>query len=106
MLSVAFSFVSLGTLIYAMLALRIIVQFLGQIAAVVLLRRARPDMPRPFRLWLYPLPALVAFAGWCFVFLTTERRLQIGALAALAAGIVAFLIWSRSIGAWPFKRTV
>jgi amino acid transporter len=103
-LSFASSFISLGTLINSLLALRIIVQFIGQIAAVVLLRRAKPDMPRPFRIWLYPLPALLAFIGWCFVFLTTDGILQLGALAALALGIVAFLIWSRVIGAWPFKR--
>jgi amino acid transporter len=103
-LSISCSFIELGTLINALLALRIIVQFIGQIAAVVILRRTRPDMPRPFRIWLYPLPALIAFAGWCFIFLTTERNLQLGALAALALGIVAFLIWSRAGGVWPFKR--
>jgi amino acid transporter len=103
-LSIVCSYVKLGTLIDALLALRILVQFMGQIAAVVLLRRAKPDMARPFRIWLYPLPALLAFGGWCFVFLTTESKLQWGALAALAAGGAAFLIWSRVIGAWPFKE--
>src|ERR1700722_12168044 len=103
-LSIAASFIPLGTLINSLLALRILVQFIGQIAAVTLLRRTKPDMPRPFRIWLYPLPALLALVGWCFVFLTTDGILQLGALAALAVGIVAFLIWSRVIGAWPFKR--
>jgi len=103
-LAIAFSFFPLGTLINSLLALRIIVQFMGQIGAVVLLRRAKPDMPRPFRIWLYPLPALLALAGWCFVFLTTPTNQQWIALAALAVGVVAFLIWSRAIGAWPFKR--
>jgi amino acid transporter len=103
-LSVAFSFFELGTLIDALLALRIIVQFIGQIGAVMLLRRTKPDMPRPFRIWLYPLPALLALAGWCFVFIETGSKTQLMALAALAIGVVAFLIWSRTIGAWPFKR--
>jgi amino acid transporter len=103
-LSVAFSFFELSTLIDALLALRIIVQFIGQIGAVMLLRRTKPDMPRPFRIWLYPLPALLALAGWCFVFIETGSKTQLMALAALAIGVVAFLIWSRTIGAWPFKR--
>jgi len=102
-LSMAFSFFDLGTLINALLALRIIVQFMGQIGAVMLLRRTKPDMPRPFRIWLYPLPALLALAGWCFVFVETDAKPQKLALAALALGIVAFLIWSRAIRAWPFK---
>ncbi len=103
-LSVACSFIPLGTLIDALLALRFLVQFIAQIGAVILLRRTKPDMPRPFRIWLYPLPALVALGGWCFVFLTTDGKLQLGALAALALGIAAFLIWSRIIGTWPFQR--
>jgi amino acid transporter len=105
-LAIAFSFLPLGTLIPALLALRILVQFIGQVGAVILLRRNRPDMTRPFRLWLYPLPALLALAGWCFVFLTTNTNLQWIALGALAVGIVAFLIWSRISGSWPCKRTV
>ena len=103
-LSISFSFFDLGTLISALLALRIIVQFIGQIGAVILLRRTKPEMPRPFRIWFYPLPALLALVGWCFVFLTTKTKLQLIALAALALGIAAFLIWSRVIGAWPFRR--
>jgi amino acid transporter len=104
LLSIPFSFLPLGALISALLALRVLVQFIGQIGALMLLRRNRPDMPRPFRVWLYPLPALLALAGWFFVFLTTDTRQQWIALAALAVGIAAFLIWSRLIGAWPFKR--
>jgi hypothetical protein len=61
-------------------------------------------MPRPFRIWLYPLPALMALGGWIFIFLTTERRLQIGALAALGLGMVCFLLWSWLERAWPFAR--
>jgi amino acid transporter len=103
-LSILFSFVGLGTLIGALLALRVIVQFLGQIVAVWRLRRLRPDMPRPFRIWLYPLPSLVALGGWCFIFLTTGWKLQLGALAALGAGIAAFLVWSRATRKWPFGQ--
>ncbi len=103
-LSVAFSFVDLTTLINALIAMRVLVQFIGQIGAVLLLRRLKPDMPRPFRIWLYPLPALAALAGWVFIFLTTDRNLQWGALAALGLGVVGFLLWSRLASAWPFAR--
>jgi amino acid transporter len=102
-LSIAFSFFSLDTLISALIALRIIVQFMGQIGAVMLLRRAKPDMPRPFRIWFYPLPALLALAGWCFVFVETEPLPKAMAATALAVGIAAYLIWSRASGIWPFN---
>ncbi len=54
---------SLGIVIDALITTRILVQFIGQIGAVALLRRRAPDMPRPYRMWLYPLPSLVALAG-------------------------------------------
>ncbi len=105
-LAIAFSFVDLATLINALLTTRILVQFIGQIGAVVLLRRTQPEMPRPFRIWLYPLPALVALGGWIFLFLTTERPLQIGALLALALGVVCYLLWAWHDRFWPFRQKV
>ena len=61
--SVACSFLTLGTVIDALLITRILVQFIGQIFAVMLLRQRKPDMERPYRIWLYPLPSLVAAGG-------------------------------------------
>ena len=51
-------------------------------------------MPMPYRMWLYPLPALVALLGWTFVFATTEARVKLFGLAVLAMGCLAFLLWS------------
>jgi amino acid transporter len=93
---------SLGTVIDALIATRIIVQFGGQIAGLVLLRRRRPDLPRPYRMWLYPLPAVVALAGWTFIFATTGLAVMVFGLVALAAGVVCFLAWSRQRRQWPF----
>jgi amino acid transporter len=101
-LSIAFSFVDLTTLITILITTRILVQFIGQIGAVVLLRRVKPDMERPFRMWLYPLPALLAFVGWCFLFLTAAWKVQLAALIALAVSVVCFLIWSAGKRSWPF----
>jgi amino acid transporter len=93
---------SLGTVIDALIATRIIVQFGGQIAGLVLLRRRRPDLPRPYRMWLYPLPAVIALVGWTFIFATTGLAVMLFGLVALAAGVVCFLAWSRRRRQWPF----
>ena len=112
-LSIAFSFVDLATLIDALVTTRILVQFIGQIGAVMLLRRYKPDMERPFRIWLYPLPAFMALVGWIFLFWTTNSKLdfaghkvdvKLGGLVMLALGIVFFLIWSRLSKSWPFQN--
>ncbi len=101
-ISILSSGFSLGTVIDAMIATRIIVQFGGQILGLVLLRRTRPDMPRPYRMWLYPLPAIVASLGWAFVFATTGVAVMLFGVGVLLAGVACFLVWSRRTGEWPF----
>jgi amino acid transporter len=105
-LSLVFSFIDLGTLIDALLTTRILVQFIGQIGAVMLLRRARPAADFPFRMWFYPIPALIALAGWVFLFWTTGFWLKMGGLGALVLGIIVFLLWSRGRRTWPFPATI
>jgi amino acid transporter len=93
----------LATVIDGLIATRILVQFVGQVVGVVRLRRVRPDMARPYRMWLYPLPAVIALVGWTFVFLTTDIRVIGFGLGILALGVLCFLVWSRRTGGWPFN---
>jgi APA family basic amino acid/polyamine antiporter len=95
---------SLGVVIDALIATRILVQFIGQTAGVMRLRRTRPDMPRPYRIWLYPIPTVVALVGWLFVFVTTDVRVIGFGLGILALGVVCFLAWSKRLRQWPFER--
>ena len=101
-ISILAGFVSLGTVIDALITMRILVQFIGQIGAVTLLRRRAPDMPRPYRMWLYPLPSLIALCGWIFIFATTPPTVIAFGLGALVMGLLAFGVWSWKGGAWPF----
>ena len=101
-LSIGACLFSLGIVIDALIATRILVQFVGQVVGVVRLRQVRPDMPRPYRIWLYPLPAAVAFVGWLFIFVTTDVRVIAFGVGILALGVVSFLIWSRRLRQWPF----
>lgn len=96
------STLSLGIVIDALVTMRILVQFIGQMAALVLLRRTQPDRPRPFRVWLYPVPLVLALAGWIFLFATTDPFVILFGLVLLALGGVAFLFWSRQTRRWPF----
>jgi amino acid transporter len=101
-ISIVAGFFSLGTVIDALIVTRILVQFMGQAVGLMLLRRHAPDMPRPYRMWLYPIPALVAVLGWIFVFATTQLRVIAFGIGMLALGCVAFLLWSRRTDRWPF----
>ena len=102
LLAIAGAFLRFVVVLDTLIALRIIVQFVGQIGALVLLRRRRPDMARPYRVWLYPLPLLVAGAGWFFVFGTLPWEVMAFATGALLAGVILFLGWARFGRRWPF----
>lgn len=92
----------LGTVIDALLTTRIVVQFMGQIGALILLRRHRPDLARPYKMWLYPLPCFVALAGWVFLLATTNRDILAYGGLSLVAGLVAYFIWAARQRVWPF----
>lgn len=104
-LSIVAGFLSLQVVIDALVTMRILVQFIGQIGAVIILRRTKPDSARPFKMWLYPLPALVALLGWIFLFVTSGGKQMLYSVLALAVGVVAFLIWSKRRKSWPFIRS-
>ncbi len=101
-LSILAGFVSLGMVIDALITTRILVQFVGQIEALTLLRRRAPDMPRPYRMWLYPLPSLVALLGCIFVFATPPLPVIAFGLGALLLGVICFGAWSWKGRTWPF----
>ncbi len=102
LIAIAASTLTLGMVIDALITTRILIQFMGQIVAVVLLRRNRPDLPRPFKIWFYPIPNLVALAGWIFVFSTSGVVTILFGLGTLAAGVGAFLLWTWRTKQWPF----
>ncbi len=102
LIAIVASTLSLGMVIDALITTRILIQFMGQIVAVALLRRDRPDLERPFRIWLYPLPNLIALAGWLFVFSTSGATVILFGLVTLAAGVGAFGLWTWRTRQWPF----
>jgi amino acid transporter len=101
-IAIASSTLSLGMVIDALITTRILVQFIGQIVALTLLRRTAPDMPRPFRVWFYPVPNLVALVGWIFLFATSGWQVIAFGLGTLMLGIGAFFVWAWRTGRWPF----
>jgi len=99
-LTAACCFLSLEHVINAAVTVRIIIQFVGQIIALHVLRTSRPDIAMPFRMWLYPLPSLIALVGWLFLVGTSEYWVLLGALGVIASGCIAFFVWN----AWPRTR--
>jgi len=93
LLTACFCFLDLGYVISAAVAVRILVQFVGQIVALYVLRTTRPEVKLPFRMWFYPLPTLIALAGWIFIYCMAERDVMLLSAGVLGSGCIAFLIW-------------
>jgi amino acid transporter len=96
------SLFTLTTIINAAVATLVIIQSLAQVAAIVVLRRRQPNLVRPYRQWLYPVPTIIALIGWVFIYYSASW-LSIGlSLGWILVGAIAFLIYARAERTWPF----
>jgi amino acid transporter len=94
----------LDALITALVAIYVVIGALPIIGAVTALRRNRPDVARPFSSRAYPVPSLVAAAGWIGILVTSGLRYIAAGLVLLVVGIVAYLWRARRVGDWPFTN--
>ena len=99
--AICFCFFSLADVIAALVVLRILLQFLMQHVGVIYLRRTRPELKRPFRIWLYPLPPLLAIAGFSYILVERPNFLReiVGAAMVLAAGTAIYIVRERMLQA-------
>jgi amino acid transporter len=100
-----FCFFSLARVIAALVAIRILLQYVLQQIGVILLRVRRPQMARPFRMWLYPLPPLAATLGFLFIVFSRPdaSREMVYAAVVAATGSALYLLRARRRNEWPFR---
>ena len=99
-----FCFFSLAQVITWLVITRILLQFMLQQVGVIVLRVRQPDLPRPFRIPLYPLPPLAAMAGFIFIVVTRATAWSTIAGAAIigVSGTIIYLVRARMLREWPF----
>jgi amino acid transporter len=93
---------SLESLIKALLVIQIVTQFAAQCIAVVVIRKMRPGIPRPFSMPLFPLPAVIALAGWIFILATSGLAYIVSGFALVGLGIAAYFLRARRKREWPY----
>ena len=100
-----FCFLRLADVIAALVVIRILLQFIVQAVGLMVLRKRQPDLPRPFRMWLYPLPALLAIAGFIFILVARKNFLREirYAVVILVVGLAIYFVRSWRRGEWPFS---
>jgi amino acid transporter len=104
----AFCFLRLKDAIAALVVIRLILQFLVQAVGVILLRIWRPEMRRPFRMWLYPLPALLASAGFLFILFNRvnwQKEVRYAAIILLT-GLLIYMVRAWKDSEWPFVNVL
>jgi amino acid transporter len=97
-----FSFGRLPDVIGSLVATRVLVQYLPQAIGFFVLRFRQPDLHRPFRMWLYPIPGIVSIGGWLYILGTSQPRALLFAAAVFLLGSAAFFIRARLRLEWPF----
>ena len=97
-IAIAGSFFTLDDVIPALLTTRILVQFMGQIWALHRLR-SQPGFEMPFRMWWYPVPSIIAFLGWLYIFSTSGGKFIAFGILTLLVGIAAWWLKDRELQA-------
>ena len=97
------SFLSLEAVINALMAARILIQFIAHTIALFMIRARRPDIERPFKMWFYPLPALISLAGYIYVFSSLGLNFILFGVLTLLLGAVVYLVSAKTQKTWPFR---
>jgi len=97
-MAIVFCLFKLADVVTALVVIRILTQFLAQTLGIIVLRSRRPDVPRPFRMWLYPVPAVLAFLGFVYVVIMRPKSIASIrlALVVVAVGTVLYFIRRRA----------
>lgn len=94
----------LSEVISAILAMRILVQFIAQAVGIILLKKKKPEGFFPYKMILYPLPAVVAIFVWIGLFFSTGIYFALGGFGMIILGTIVFLIRAKKIKDWPFAK--
>jgi amino acid transporter len=97
-----FSLGRLNDVIGSLIATRVLIQYLPQTVGFFLLRFRSPDLPRPFKMWFYPVPGIISICGWGFVLVTAAKRFLFFAFGVLVVGTTAYMARAKVRKEWPF----
>jgi fructoselysine transporter len=94
----------MSDVISAILAMRILIQFIGQTVGLILWHRDRTRTESlPYRMPMFPIPAILSILIWLFVFYFTGLKFIVGATTVIGIGIIVYFVWARIRGDWPWR---
>lgn len=93
----------LRDVIDAILAMRILIQFIGQGVGLLWLVKRKGKQHFAWRMPLYPLPVILAILIWGYIFFSTGEKMMMGGVTVIGLGVIAYLIKSYRNKEWPWK---
>lgn len=94
----------LRDVIDAILAMRILIQFIGQGVGLLWLVKRKGKKHFAWRMPLYPLPVILAILIWGYIFFSTGEKMMMGGITVIVLGVLAYLIKAKRNKEWPFER--
>lgn len=92
----------LSEVITAILAMRILVQFVGQSIGLLLLHKRKGKSFFKWRMPLFPIPVILAICLWLYIFYSTDVKMMLIAGIIILAGIITYVIKSKYRNHPPF----
>lgn len=95
----------LSDVISAILAMRILIQFIGQSVGLILLHKKRGKDFFPWKMALFPFPAILGIILWAGILISTGWQMILAGLGVIAVGTVVYLIKANRNSEWPFTNS-
>lgn len=86
--------------IKAIITMRILVQFVSQAVGVMWWRYKAPADARPWKMPLYPLPAVLSIGIWLFILFSSDVWYIVGSLVVIGLGVAVYyaVLHRRNVG--------
>lgn len=83
-------------IISAIIIMRILIQFVSQSIGILLLHQQKKETKLPWRMPLYPLPAITGIIVWLFIFLTADWVYMLFAMGIIISGMALYFAFIRN----------
>ncbi|MBA3829562.1 MAG: amino acid permease [Taibaiella sp.] len=83
--------------ITAIVTVRILIQFVSQTVGLIAWHYQKKNEPRPYKMPLFPIPAIICIGIWIFILFSSDRVYILGALGIIASGAILYFVKEKMV---------